>query len=864
MMMFMPRPVPRFFRSVVAALALLGFVPCIYAASQLDQLPVVVVPNPTTWQEITHAAFYIEDETGRMAAAEALRQLGTQPINSGSALRQTIHAPRVYWLAFQVLNHDGKDRSLVVRLGNKNGAQLYRVENGATQFVSTNVNPNPSANAPMALRFELKANETVLYLARLDYQFAEDQAFAIAVNSSENALSFFSSGNNKAGLKERLPVAVISDFEGVENLTRLIHYIEDLSNQMTLADALARLDQKEINLNDSFVKHLRVGHSYWLTFAVWNHSEKERDAVVKIGHKNDAQFYRVTNGIPQLMGHEWPAKSFSSAASAWHVNLQADERAHFLARLNYQQEEARPFALTLEPFEKILNQEATIIHAKSVVLGMLLILAIYHLVLGFSFKDRVYFYYFLFLCSCCFLLLATFGYGLQYLWPHVPHWKEDYLLYALVLPVIAWVFFAKYYLDTPHLAPVLNFVFNIAALVSLLPILLAWSGVSSMNIEFAAVCGLMLFVAVSCAACMLVQRAPHVLYFVVANVPLIAVGLVLILQHYEVCPSNQYTAYVVQGSVALQAALMSLGLGKRLILLRREKEAALSSDLDHQKGAIAYHEQLTKAYARFVPMEFFSLLDKKSILDVHLGDAMQHYMSVLFADIRSFTSLCESLSPSDSFRVLNEYLKYMGPIIRKSNGFIDKYIGDAIMALFPVSADHSVTAAMAMTRGLKELNELRRLRREPKLSIGIGIHTGKLVLGTLGEEERMEGTVISDVVNVAARLEELTKRYGVSIIISDVTLQDLRGALSAYRFLGEVKLKGRNQVTKFFEIFQADEETDRTLKNQTKAQFEEAVALYLQGDHYEAGEVFKQIISLNPTDKPANYYYAACATGSPA
>lgn len=142
-------------------------------------------------------------------------------------------------------------------------------------------------------------------------------------------------------------------------------------------------------------------------------------------------------------------------------------------------------------------------------------------------------------------------------------------------------------------------------------------------------------------------------------------------------------------------------------------------------------------------------------------------MSVLFANIRSFTSLSEKMTPADNFKFINAYLSRMQPVINQHHGFIDKYIGDAIMALFSGDADNAVQAGIAMLQKLAEYNQSRQRSGYVPIQIGIGINTGLLMLGTVGGEERMDGTVISDAVNRASRIEGMTKMYGATLLITE-------------------------------------------------------------------------------------------------
>ncbi len=269
--------------------------------------------------------------------------------------------------------------------------------------------------------------------------------------------------------------------------------------------------------------------------------------------------------------------------------------------------------------------------------------------------------------------------------------------------------------------------------------------------------------------------------------------------------------------------------------------------------------KLTSAYGRFVPHNFLRFLEKESIIDVQLGDQVQHEMTVMFSDIRSFTTLSEGMSPQETFDFINSYLSRVSPLIRKNNGFIDKYIGDGIMALFPDSANHAVQAAIAMEQALVLYNQDRQQQGEIPIAIGIGLHTGNLMLGTIGESERMETTVISDAVNLAARLEGLTKLYGVGILVSEATISQLSdGENYTYRFLDRVRVKGKKQPIAIYELYDEKLKISNQIKTKTKKRFQEAVLAYSQGNFVVAQGIFQKILRINPQDRAAMLYLKRC------
>jgi two-component system sensor histidine kinase ChiS len=269
--------------------------------------------------------------------------------------------------------------------------------------------------------------------------------------------------------------------------------------------------------------------------------------------------------------------------------------------------------------------------------------------------------------------------------------------------------------------------------------------------------------------------------------------------------------------------------------------------------------KINAAYGRFVPHNFLQLMGHESIIEVKLGDHVQKEMTILFSDIRSFTTLSESMSPQENFNFINSYLSRISPIIRTHRGFIDKYIGDAIMALFAYEPSDAVQCAIAMQQQMAVYNGHRHNCGYAPITIGIGLHTGSLMLGTIGETERMESTVISDAVNLASRLEGLTKLYGAGILISEQTLAQLNNPHQyRYRFLDRVKVKGKQVPVALFEVYDGDVQWLQDLKTQTQNNFNQAIDFYANANFAAARSGFEKINHLNPQDKAVQLYLKRC------
>jgi hemerythrin len=278
----------------------------------------------------------------------------------------------------------------------------------------------------------------------------------------------------------------------------------------------------------------------------------------------------------------------------------------------------------------------------------------------------------------------------------------------------------------------------------------------------------------------------------------------------------------------------------------------------HQQ-ALTLLQQTETAYGRLVPHQLLNLLEVKSIVDVKLGDQVERKMTIMFSDIRDFTPLSESMTPTENFEFINSYLSQMEPVISKNHGIIDKYIGDAIMALFAHGADDAVSGAIAMLERLSYYNAGRVRAGYIPIQIGIGLNTGMVMIGTVGGVNRMDSTVIGDAVNLTARLEEATKTYHAPLIISQNTLYDLADPDKYHiRFLDRIRVKGKSQPLSVYEVFDNDPVELRSSKLACQPLFDEAIAFYHLKAIPRAIELLKKCVEIAPNDIPALMYLERC------
>jgi signal transduction histidine kinase/DNA-binding response OmpR family regulator len=265
--------------------------------------------------------------------------------------------------------------------------------------------------------------------------------------------------------------------------------------------------------------------------------------------------------------------------------------------------------------------------------------------------------------------------------------------------------------------------------------------------------------------------------------------------------------------------------------------------------------KINDSYSRFIPHEFLKTLGKESIMDVNLGDQTEKEVTIQFSDIRDYTTLSENMTPKENFEFLNSFLSKMGPIIRNNHGFIMQYLGDGLMSIFLDDPKNAINASIEMLSQVEAYNISRENKSRKRISIGIGMHTGTLMLGVIGDKQRMDVNVVSDSVNTASRMEGLTKYYGASVIISEFTLAGLQENYNvAHRFLGLVKVKGKTQPLKIYEILEGLSDEQIKLKISTKESFENGLKHYLNKDFINAAAEFKNVFTINKRDKSAQHY----------
>lgn len=279
------------------------------------------------------------------------------------------------------------------------------------------------------------------------------------------------------------------------------------------------------------------------------------------------------------------------------------------------------------------------------------------------------------------------------------------------------------------------------------------------------------------------------------------------------------------------------------------------------ENAGLYEEQLrlTEAQRRFVPSQFLESLGHHDIARVGLGEYVAKEMSVMFSDLREFTPLAERLPPGEVIELLNRYFSSVGAPIAESGGFIDSYNGDEVMALFGVAPDRAVRAGVEMRRALERFNLQLAVEGRPMLKMGIGVNTGPLVLGTVGARERLKCGVVGDTVNLASRIEQLTKRYGAPFLIGEPTHRSLAApARFSFRRVDRVAVKGKLRGVALYEVLDAETSERRAAKESSREILHAAMDQHYAGDFLRARSSFEAVLARDPEDAVPRIFIERC------
>lgn len=327
----------------------------------------------------------------------------------------------------------------------------------------------------------------------------------------------------------------------------------------------------------------------------------------------------------------------------------------------------------------------------------------------------------------------------------------------------------------------------------------------------------------------------------------------------------------------LVAAFDEVAAGARDVRLEEAGSRELveiAQHFNHMLEGLALSERMERAFGRYVGQD---LLDQiraqhgEAELPAQTKDA-----TVFFADLRGFTTMSEKLTPEAVVSVLNRYFERVVAVIEEHDGYLNKFIGDAVVVVFngPVDQDdhapRAVRCAVAMIRAAGQMSAEGAFPEVGTLQVGAGINSGPMVCGNIGSQAQMEYTVIGDAVNLASRVEGLTKQYGATLLITEGTRARLGEGDAGFtlRRVDRVAAKGKAEPVVLYEVLDAHDDGQRDLRTATLPRFTDGLAAFYDGDPAAALACFEEVLEDNPGDAAARLYVERCqrflAEGVPA
>ncbi|TGL88754.1 guanylate cyclase [Leptospira congkakensis] len=651
------------------------------------------------------------------------------------------------------------------------------------------------------------------------------------------------------------------DLSGIldkKSIGKEIWILEDRSKSFRIEDVLKEETNQNFVLSTEEIPNFgQTNYYYWIKIPIENKGKESIIRLLEIDYSNIdlVEVYSETNKNYQLInksGMMFPFSARSTNNRNFVYPLELAKESSQTIYIKLYNGGGLSVPITIWEKETFSSHYADIQHGLGLYYGVMLVMILYNFFIFLSVRDLSYLYYVIYIFGFLGVQLTLTGHGFQYLWPNLPEFQRNGFVFFCGFCIPALILFAKRFLNTKENLPYwLNQTLNVFLILPLIqfPLILFLSPEITVKIGLLLTLPAPVLIFIT-AIISFVRRYRPARFFLLAFTVLIGATIVVAFKYLNLIPENFLTEYGLYIGSASEVILLSIALADRINIMKEEKEVAQSKAIEMQKI-------LTESYARFVPKDFLANLGKETILDVKLGDQIQKYMAVLFSDIRSFTTLSEQMSPEQNFNFINSYLGRMSPIIQKHNGFIDKFIGDAIMALFERNITDAIFAGVDMQLYLKEYNHHRNKQGYVPIQIGIGIHAGSLMLGTIGAEERLEGTVISDTVNLASRVQNLTKIYGAKIAVTEAAIHaidDKHIQSLQYRFLDRVRVKGKTKPVSVYEILNGDDPIFLEQKLNTKTLYLEATTAYHSENFAEAKEKFETVAKLFPEDKATQLY----------
>lgn len=499
----------------------------------------------------------------------------------------------------------------------------------------------------------------------------------------------------------------------------------------------------------------------------------------------------------------------------------------------------------LEPFvigaEKNINLEKYFALAYDLfLLGVFSVMFIYYIGL-FSLKRKSYSFLF-FALFCLMFVLRTLTRGemfLNTLFHHFPFELQirlEYFSYYLAVPPFYWflhILFEKQY--KRKIGYVITAIVGVFALIVLFSPIVIFT---KLNIYFQIFTMVVSICILFCAVQAVWYKEKNSLLFLITLIFFALTVLNDILYSNGIIRTFEMSSIGLFALVFVQSFMVSVRVSNSLLQIQE---------------LIANLENITRTNSRFVPETILSFLDKQSIIEIQLGDTIEKRMTILSAEAVNWTEVSTQLSAEDNFVFINSHLNVIGPIVRKHNGFMEKYLGNGFIAIFSENSFDAVVAAIEIQKKIKKHNPEVAKGKQFSIDLAMGIHVDDLVVGTIGAEEHIDTTIISNAVSCSSHLKSLGKRYEASIVVSEEVQAKLPQEYTC-RKLGKINAEVKEESTTAYQVLNSFSQEDLQNKLKTIKDFHLGIRFYQEKNWQQAEMQFEKVLQADPQDKTTQYF----------
>ena len=566
--------------------------------------------------------------------------------------------------------------------------------------------------------------------------------------------------------------------------------------------------------------------------------------LAKLHYKNaEGKWVNETNGL-DLKFSERPIHHRNISFYLPIANMSGEE-----FYLDIHSDRSINFDVNVRTEHEIIAQEHDDLLWFGIYYGAIFMLAMYNLLFFFSMKDKVYLYLFAYIFNIGLMLSSFHGWAFMFFWPESPSLNDLIMAASVFLTILSLNEFGRNFLETKTNAPRWDIVLKTYSCLILIFMASSWMVDFNSSLMIFSILILPFFpILFTTAIICLYKGFLPAKHFISPIFLLLSYGTVFTLSRLGVIQFK--SDHIAEILMIIHLILFSYALLYKLNIFRKSLELA-------QTGVIQEKQNFLDVVSVFVPKELLNLMGNKNIYDINVGSYCKKTVTLLFLDIRDFTAISDRISPQKNFDFINSFHKYIEPVIRKNDGVVENYIGDAIMAIFPRRPEDAIVASIMINSALKVFNNEYREIIEVDVEIGIGIHTGEVIIGIIGSDNKISCSAISHNINTVMEIEKLNKKFNSKILISEETLKNCTELNFNTRSIAQMNT-GKDQSMKITELLDIYDGTQVQLRKQSYEMLKIGLTFFTRKDYQNAKLHLAKILELNPSDNVVKYYLYMC------